>query len=134
MPDQETFLHALLQELHVRGLAPDAPDVRAFVAGAWPLIVEDPDVPRWATEYARGSHLAYGGWPWLAFYLSPSAPELPSRRAWPWVRPGVPHQRPTPRARRRPPVPTPGSATRSIWGCLWGWSATPSPSPTGSPS
>jgi hypothetical protein len=50
--NQPTFLDSLEWELTLRGHAVDRAEVRAFVASAWPLIEDDPDLTRWAGEYA----------------------------------------------------------------------------------
>jgi hypothetical protein len=45
------FALALEQELQLRGVAFSRADLLAFVADAWPLIEDDPDVPFWAGEF-----------------------------------------------------------------------------------
>jgi hypothetical protein len=55
---QADFTAALETELHLRGVPFSRADLFAFVASAWPLIEDDPDVTFWAGEFidsGRGS-------------------------------------------------------------------------------
>jgi len=45
------FITALEHELRLRGRAFSRADVQAFVADAWPLILENPDAIFWAREF-----------------------------------------------------------------------------------
>jgi hypothetical protein len=47
------FLPSLEQELHLLGVPHDRGELLAWVADALPLIEDDPDVGRWAREYAE---------------------------------------------------------------------------------
>jgi hypothetical protein len=45
------FTEAVAQQLHLRGVPFDRGALVTFIASAWPLIEEDPDPVRWATEF-----------------------------------------------------------------------------------
>jgi hypothetical protein len=47
------FLPSLEQELQLLGVPHDRGELLAWIADAWPLIEDDPDVGRWAREYAE---------------------------------------------------------------------------------
>jgi hypothetical protein len=51
--DPETFLDALALELRLRGVPVLRSELRAWGADCWGLIVEDPAVSRWASEYLQ---------------------------------------------------------------------------------
>jgi hypothetical protein len=50
------FIAALEQELQLRGVAFSRADLLAFVASAWPLIEDEPDVMFWAREFLETGH------------------------------------------------------------------------------
>jgi hypothetical protein len=50
---QDAFAAALEQQLRAQGYAFDRAAVLAFVASAWPLIEDDPDVTGWARRFAE---------------------------------------------------------------------------------
>jgi hypothetical protein len=50
---KSAFTEALAWELRLRGVSHVRPDLEAFVRDVWPLAEEDPDVNRWAKEYAE---------------------------------------------------------------------------------
>jgi hypothetical protein len=39
--------------LHLLGISHDRSELLALIESAWPLIEDDPDVGRWAGEYAE---------------------------------------------------------------------------------
>ena len=45
------FVTALEMELQLRGVGFDLAALESFVASCWPLIVDDPDVARWAVAF-----------------------------------------------------------------------------------
>jgi hypothetical protein len=47
------FLLSLEQELQLLGVPHDRGELLAWIADAWPLIEDAPDVGRWAREYAQ---------------------------------------------------------------------------------
>lgn len=47
------FLPSLEQELHLLGVPHDRGDLVAWLDSVWPLVEDDPDVGRWAREYAE---------------------------------------------------------------------------------
>jgi hypothetical protein len=49
------FIAALEQELWLRGRAYSRADVQEFVAAAWRLIEDDPDVHRWVLEFVNAT-------------------------------------------------------------------------------
>jgi hypothetical protein len=49
------FLLSLEQELHLLGIPHDRGALLAWIESAWPLIEDDPDVGRWAGEYAEAT-------------------------------------------------------------------------------
>jgi hypothetical protein len=48
---QTDFTLAMEQELQLRSVAFARADLLAFVADAWPLIDEDPDVTHWPRDF-----------------------------------------------------------------------------------
>jgi hypothetical protein len=48
---REDFTAALEMELQLAGVSFTRADVQDFVAGAWPLIREQPDVAFWARQF-----------------------------------------------------------------------------------
>lgn len=63
--NQSGFLASLESELQLRGVPFDLAALQEFVADAWPLIADDPDVQKWAdafTEtYAAGPASTFDG-------------------------------------------------------------------------
>jgi hypothetical protein len=53
---QTHFIVALEQELQLRGVAFCRAELQEFVADAWPLIKENPDVTFWAREFIDSEH------------------------------------------------------------------------------
>jgi hypothetical protein len=49
--NQTDFLAVLEQELQLQGVRFSRADMLAFVADAWPLIAENPDVAFWTREF-----------------------------------------------------------------------------------
>jgi hypothetical protein len=49
----QAFLSALAWQLTLAGVPYVRPDLEAVVAAVWPLAKEQPDVSRWAREYAE---------------------------------------------------------------------------------
>jgi hypothetical protein len=56
---QPDFVQTLESELQLRGVPFDRAALLAFVASAWPLIEENPDVVFWAGEFLDSQHLAW---------------------------------------------------------------------------
>jgi hypothetical protein len=56
---QPDFVEAVESELHLRGIPFDRAALLAFVASAWPLIVENPDPGFWAGEFLRAENVAW---------------------------------------------------------------------------
>jgi hypothetical protein len=56
MMSKQSFLSALAWQLTLAGVPYVRPDLEAFVAAVWPLAEEQPDVSRWAREYAEAQH------------------------------------------------------------------------------
>jgi hypothetical protein len=52
------FVEALEAELRLRGARYGLRALQEFVAAAWPLIEEDPDVRRWAAGFVAGGNPA----------------------------------------------------------------------------
>jgi hypothetical protein len=50
---KQAFLSALAWQLTLQGVPYVRPDLEAFVDDVWSLAEEDPDVGRWAREYAE---------------------------------------------------------------------------------
>ena len=50
-PDPVLFVDALSHEIRPRGVPVLQSELRAWVASAWPLIVEDPSPARWAAAW-----------------------------------------------------------------------------------
>jgi hypothetical protein len=50
------FTTALEQELQLQGVAFSRSALQVFVADAWPLIDDDPDVAFWAGEFLAAGH------------------------------------------------------------------------------
>jgi hypothetical protein len=48
------FAELLERELRLRQARFSLADLQEFVADAWPLIADDPDVQRWAREFIDG--------------------------------------------------------------------------------
>ena len=55
---QGDFFEALAAELRLHAARYDRQALQEFVASAWPLIDDDPDVPRWAAEFVAGGNAA----------------------------------------------------------------------------
>jgi hypothetical protein len=53
---QANFTLALEQELQIRSVRFSRADLQEFVADAWPLIKENPDVTFWAREFIDSGH------------------------------------------------------------------------------
>jgi hypothetical protein len=58
MMTQSDFTASLEQELRLQGLPFSRADLQEFVADAWPLILEDPDVMTWAREFLASDRQA----------------------------------------------------------------------------
>jgi hypothetical protein len=56
---QPEFVEAVESELHLRGIPFDRAALLAFVASAWPLIQENPDVGFWAGEFLRAENVVW---------------------------------------------------------------------------
>jgi hypothetical protein len=50
---KQAFLEALAWQLSLASVPYVRPDLEAVVAAVWPLAEEQPDVRRWAREYAE---------------------------------------------------------------------------------
>jgi hypothetical protein len=51
--DLKTFLDDLCHELRLRGGHALRSEVRPWLEAVWPLVIEDPAVSRWASEYLQ---------------------------------------------------------------------------------
>jgi hypothetical protein len=53
------FVEALEAELQLRAVPFDRAALLSFVASAWPLIRENPDIAFWATEFLKTGSVAW---------------------------------------------------------------------------